>query len=158
MINPYCFTDEDTKTGSNIIIDSHNFSHANSILSIIPIYPDFGSETKYINKIFKKMATIYDRLINQNKCKSRIIFSASSYKIDEEDQRCDEIELCINLNIYHNLTETDINNIDVKSQLEHQIPIQKQRIQDGFLIKLIHWKSDFIKQENWMDQTMLKFL
>ena len=31
------------------------------------------------------------------------------------------------MNINNNLTETDINNIDVKSQLEHQIQIQKTK-------------------------------
>ena len=41
--------------------------------------------------------------------------------INEEDQRSDETELFINLNINNNLTETDINYIDVQSQLEHQI-------------------------------------
>ena len=47
--------------------------------------------------------------------------------INEEDQRNDEIELFINLNINSNLTETDINNIDVKSQLEHQIQVQETK-------------------------------
>ena len=42
------------------------------------------------------MATIYARLINQKKFKYHILFSASFYKIIEEDQRCDEIELFIN--------------------------------------------------------------
>ena len=62
------------------------------------------------------MATIYARLINQYKLKYHILFSASFYKINEEYQRSDEIELFINLNLYHNLTETDIDNIDVISQ------------------------------------------
>ena len=69
------------------------------------------------------MATIYARLKNQYKFKYHILFSASFYEINEEDQRKDEIETFINLNTIQNLTETDINNIDVKSQLEHQIQI-----------------------------------
>ena len=73
------------------------------------------------------MATIYARLINQYKFKHHILFSASFYKINEEDQRSDEIELSINLKINNNLTETDINNIDVKSQLEHQIQVQETK-------------------------------
>ena len=73
------------------------------------------------------MATIYARLINQNKFKCHILFSESFYKINEEDQRSDEIELLINLNINNNLTESHIDNIDVKSQLEHQIQIQETK-------------------------------
>ena len=73
------------------------------------------------------IATIYSKLINQYNFKYHILFSASFYKINEEDQRCDEIELFINLNISNNLTETDINDIDVKSQLEHQVQIQETK-------------------------------
>ena len=58
MINPYHFIDENLKTGFKINLDSHNINHANSILSIIPIYPDFGIETRYINKSLKETATI----------------------------------------------------------------------------------------------------
>ena len=67
------------------------------------------------------MATIYARLLKQYKFKYHIIFSASFYKINEEDQRSDEIELLFILIINHNLKKSDIDNIDVKSQLEHQI-------------------------------------
>ena len=41
----------------------------------------------------------------------------------------DETELFINLNINHNLTQTDIDNINVKSPLEHQI--QQQEMTDS---------------------------
>ena len=61
------------------------------------------------------MATIYARLMNQYKFRYHILFSVSFYEINEEDQRRDEIELFFNLNINHKLTETDIDNIDVKS-------------------------------------------
>ena len=46
---------------------------------------------------------------------------------DEENQALDESELFINSNIIHNLTETDIDNIDIKSPLEHQIQQQKMK-------------------------------
>ena len=71
------------------------------------------------------MATIYANLINQHKFKYHIKNSASLYKIKKEDQKNDEIELIKNLNISYILTETDIINIDVRSQLEHQIQIQE---------------------------------
>ena len=70
------------------------------------------------------MSTIYARILNQCKCKYHILFSASFYKNNEEDQRDIETEYFVNLITNHNLTETDVKNIDVKSQLEHQIQIQ----------------------------------
>ena len=39
-------------------------------------------------------------------------------KQDEDNQLLDETQLFINLNINHNLTETDIDNIDIISPLE----------------------------------------
>ena len=127
MINPYCFIYESLKIFFKINLESHNNNQANSILSITPMYRDFGIETRYINKILKEMATIYARLINQYKFIYHILFSARFYKINEEDQRSDEFELFINLNPNHDITESDIDNIDVKSQLEHQIQIQETK-------------------------------
>ena len=62
------------------------------------------------------MATMYARLINQYKFRFLILFSASSYKLIEKDQRSDEIELFANLKNNHNLTNTDINDFDANSQ------------------------------------------
>ena len=67
------------------------------------------------------MSFIYARLKNQYNFKCQTIFSARYDKQGENDQLLDETELFINLIINHNLTETDINNIDVKSPLEQQI-------------------------------------
>ena len=115
MNNPYYFFDEKLKNGFKIILEIHKTIHAISLLKIIPNFPDIGFETRFINKILKEMATIYGRLINQYRFKYHILFSASFYKIDEEDQKSDEIELFNNLNTINKMTETDINNIDVKS-------------------------------------------
>ena len=120
MINPYYFIDENLKNGFKINLESHNISHANSILTFTPKIPEFVFEYRYINKIVKELSIIYARLINQYKFKYHTLFSASFYKINEEDQRSIEIEICINSKINHNLTESDIENIDVTSQLEHQ--------------------------------------
>ena len=121
MIDPYYFIDGNLKNGSKIFLEGHNINHANSVLTITPIYSDFGIETRYINKILKEMATIYARLINEYKFKCHILFSGSFYKVNEEDQRSDEIKFFINLNINRILTETDFKSLDVKSQIEHQI-------------------------------------
>ena len=61
----------------------------------------------------------------------------SFYKINEQDQRSDEIELNINLNINHKLTESAIDNIDVRSQLEHQIQVQETR-ESGWIFDKIN--------------------
>ena len=115
MVIPSYFNDEKLKTGFKSSLESHRINHAISLLNIIPNSPDIGIETSYIIKILKEMATIYARLINQNKFKCHILLSASFYKIDEEDQKSDEIELVIGLNTNNKMTETDINKIDVKS-------------------------------------------
>ena len=93
MINPYYFIDKNLKIGFKINLESHNISHANSILTITPNFPDIGIELRYINKITKEMSVTYARLINQYKFKYHTLFSASFYKINEEDQRDNEIEL-----------------------------------------------------------------
>ena len=83
--------------------------------------------------------------MNQYKFKYHKILSAIFYMINEEDQRSDEIELFNNLNINHNLTETDNNNIDVKSQLEHQIQIQETKESGCVFEKLNSMKTKFLK-------------
>ena len=44
MINPYYFIDEKLKNGFKINLESHNISHANSILNITPNFQEFGIE------------------------------------------------------------------------------------------------------------------
>ena len=61
MINPYYFIDKNLKIGFKINLESHNFSHANSILTITPNFPEFGIEFRYINKILKELSVIYAR-------------------------------------------------------------------------------------------------
>ena len=73
--------------------------------------------------------------MNQNKYKYHKIFSASFYKINEEDQRSDETEISNNLNMNHNLTEADLNNFDIKSQIEHQIQNQGTKKVVGYSMK-----------------------
>ena len=145
MINPYYFIDENLKIGFKINLESHNFSHVNSILIITPNFPKFGIEFRYINKIVKELSVIYARLINQYKFKYHSLFSASFYKINEEDQRNNEIELFMNLKINNNLTESDINNIDVRSQLEQQIQVQETKESGWIFDKNYSMKISFYK-------------
>ena len=145
MINPYYFIDENLKNGFKINLESHNFNHANSILTITPNVPEFGIELRYIYKIVKELSVIYSRLINQYKFKYNTLFSASFYEINEQDQRKNEIEVYMNLNINHNLTESDIDNIDVRSQLEHQIQNQEMKESGWIFDKINSMKISFYK-------------
>ena len=129
MINPYYFTDRNLKVGFKINLDSHHINHANSKLTITPKYPEFGIEVRYINKIMKELSLIYARLINQYKFRYQTVFSARFDKQKEDNQVLDETELFFNLNINHILTQTHIDNIDVRSPLEHQI--QQQEMKDS---------------------------
>ena len=91
------------------------------------------------------MATIYARLINQNRFNYHIFFSARFYKINEEYQRSVETEIFFNLNFNNSLTENDINDIDVKSQLEHQIQIQETKESGWMFDKTNSMKIKFYK-------------
>ena len=102
------------KIGFKINLESHNIDHATSILTITPSFLEFGIKFRYINEIIKELSVIYVGLIDHYIFNYHALFSASFYNINEEDQRNTETELYINPNINHNLTETDIDNIDVK--------------------------------------------
>ena len=143
--NPYYFIDENLKNGFKINSKSHNISHAISILTITPNFLEFGIEFRYINKIVKELSVIYARLLNQYKFKYHTLFSASFYKINEEDQRYNEIELYMNLKINHNLTEFDIDKSDVRSQLEHQIQIEETKESGWMFDKINSMKISFYK-------------
>ena len=108
------------KKGFNINLDNHHINHANSNITITPHFPELGLETKYINKIIKELSVIYARLINQNIFKYQTVFSARFDEQAEDNQVLDETELFINLKINHILTQSDLDNIDVVSQLDYQ--------------------------------------
>ena len=96
--------DEILKIGFKVVLEIHNFNHANSLLNIIPNFPDIGVKKRYNKKNSKELSVIYARLINQYKFKYHIFFTGSFYTINEEDQRSDEIELYNNFDINNNLT------------------------------------------------------
>ena len=148
MVNiPDYFIDENLKNGFKNNLESHNITQANSFLTFTPNFPEFGIEFRYIKKFIKELSVVYARLINQYKIKYHTTFSARFYKTNEEYQRKNEIELYINLNINHNLTESDINNIDVISQLEHQIQIQETKESGWIFDKINSMKISFYKTE-----------
>ena len=74
MLNPYYFTDRKLIVRFKINLDSHHINHANSKLTVLPNFIEFGIETMYINKIMKELSVIYARLINQYKFKYQTVF------------------------------------------------------------------------------------
>ena len=106
-------------------------------MTITPNVPEFGTKFRYIRKFVKELSLIYASLINQYIFKNHTLFSASFYKFNEEDKRKNEIELFMNLKTNHNLTESDIDNIDVRSQLDHQILVQESR-ESGWIFDKIN--------------------
>ena len=158
LINPQYFTDEVLKIGFKSNLDGHSINHANSLLNIILVCPDFGIETRYNNKILRDMAMIYAKWINLYKFKNLLSFSASFHKINEEDERSVEIELFINLNIIQNLSETDIDNIDNKSQLDCQIQIQETKESGWFSDKISSMKIRFYKKAKLIGSSYVKIL
>ena len=127
IINQYYFTDRAIQVGFNISLDIHHISHSNYKLSIQPIFPEFAIEPQYIKEILIELSVIYARLIIQYKFKYQTVFSAKFDEHDENNHVLDATELFITLSNSHNLKETDIDNIDIKSPLEHQIQIQEMK-------------------------------
>ena len=124
MISPNFFTDRNLDVGFNITLESHHINHANSILTFKPKYPEFRIEIPNITKIMKELSIFCASLLNQYKFKYQIVFSA---RFDKQDEVLDETELFNNLKINHNLTESDLDKIDVRSPLEHQIQQQEMK-------------------------------
>ena len=129
MINPYYFSDRNLKVAYKINLDSHHINHLNSKLTISSNFENTGIEFRFINKIMREMSIIYARLINQYKFRYQTVFSARFDKQDEDGQLLDETELFINLNINQNLTQSDIDNINITFSLERQI--QQQEMKDS---------------------------
>ena len=126
-------------------------------LTITPNFSAFGIEFRYINEIMKELSVIYARLINQYKFKHHTLFSASFYKINEEDQRHNEVELYINLKINHNVTESDIDIIDVRYQLEHQIQNQEMKESGWIFDKINSMKISFHKTTELNGSSYVKY-
>ena len=66
-------------------------------------------------------------MTNQKNFIIQTIVPARFDKQDEDNQVLEETELINNLNINHILTEAELDNIDIKSPLEHQIQAQEMK-------------------------------
>ena len=74
MLNPYYFSQR-YEPQYKIILDSHHMNHLNSKITIKSKY-DLPIQINDTKNILREMSNIYARLINQNKFKYQVVFSA----------------------------------------------------------------------------------
>ena len=91
------------------------------------------------------MAGVYATLENQYKFKNPTVFSARFDKQEEDNQVLDDTEIFINLNNNHKLPETDNDNIDIESLLEHRIQNQEMKSSGWNFDKIISMTILFYK-------------
>ena len=150
MINPYYFSDRNLQVAYKINLDSHHINHLNSKVTITSNFENTGIEFRFINKIMREMSIIYARLINQYKFRYQTVFSARFDKQNEDGLLLDETELFINLNINQNLTQSDIDNINITFPLERQI--QQQEMKDsGWRFDKLYSMTIYFYKTNEMD-------
>ena len=131
----------------------------NHIISKITVTTKFlGNEKVHVNNIVKEMAKLYATLVNEYKFEYQTVFSAGIVKQNENDQYLDEIDFYNNLNNNQNLTQSDFDNIDIRSQLERRIQNQNQdTIDSGWrFVKIDSMTRFFYKTTRLNGSTSLK--
>ena len=72
----------------------------------------------YIDKLFKELSHIYAKFINQYKFKNQLSFMLLFCKFEEDGDIRKEAEMTIHLNMTNNLTQSEIDNVDIQWDLE----------------------------------------
>ena len=156
MINPYYFSDRILKVAYKINLDSHHINHLNSRLTNTSNFENTGIEFRFINEIMREMSIIYARLMNQYKFRYQVVFSARFDKQDEDNQLLDETELFINLNIIQNITQSDLDNINITFPLERRIQQQEMKDSGWGFDKLYSMTIYFNKTNDLNDSNYIK--
>ena len=78
-------------------------------------------EIRYVNKTIKEIVNICARLLNQWKFNYQVLLLARFDKQDEDRQVLNEIAFFNNMKIIRILTHFDIDNNNIKFQLERQL-------------------------------------
>ena len=112
--NQYYFTDRKLKIAYDINIDNHHDKHANSMITITSKFNNIGIDISHINKLMEEISHIYAKLINQYKFKYQSTFLVLFNKYGEDNEITSEVQLPITLGITHNLTQTEIDNINIQ--------------------------------------------
>ena len=71
----------------------------------------------FIDKIFKEMAHIYSQFVKQYKLKYQLSFMLLFYKFEEDGDIRKEAEMAVTLNMTNNLTQSEIDNVDIQWDL-----------------------------------------
>ena len=112
------FTDNILNIAYDITVDSHHKKNLNSQITITSKFDTFGIEMYYIDKIFKEMSHIYAKFINQYKFKYQLSFMLLFYKLEEDGDIRKEAEMPITLNMTNNLTQSEIDNVNIQWNVE----------------------------------------
>ena len=72
----------------------------------------------YINEIFKEVAHIYAKYINQYKFKYQLTFMLLFNKFEENGDIKKEVEITVTLFLTNNLTQSEIGNVNIQWDLE----------------------------------------
>ena len=115
----YKFTDNILNTAYDITVDRHHKKDLNSQITITSKFDNIiGIEIYHINDIFKEMAHIYAKFINQYKFKYQLSFMLLFNNFEEDGDIRKEEEMVVNLNMTNNLTQSEIDNVDFQRDLE----------------------------------------
>ena len=118
----YKFHDNTLDISYDITVDRHHKKNLNSQITVTSKFYDiFGIEMYYINDIFKEMAHIYAKFIIQYKFKYQLSFMLLFYKFEEDGDIRKEAEMTINMKMTNNLTQSEIDNVDIQWDLEARI-------------------------------------
>ena len=98
----YKFTDIILNTAYDITVDRHHKKDLNSQITITSKFDNTGIEMYYIDEIFKEMAHIYAKFINQCKFKYQLSFMLLFCNFEEDDDIRREAEMTVNLNMTNN--------------------------------------------------------
>ena len=119
--NRYYFTDRILKDAYGINIDNHHNENANSTITITSKFNNIGIDINHIKKIMEEMSYVYAKFINQYNFKYQLTFLVLFNKSGEDNEITSEIELPITLSNTHNLTQSQIDNINIRWDLENRI-------------------------------------
>ena len=101
----------------------------------------------------REMVLIYAGLLSQSKLNFQTMFLSRFFKLDEDDQVLDEVELYNNLNINRNLTESDIDSINLRSQLDQLIQNQEIKV-SGWIFDKSNSMTMYIFWTYWNERNI----
>ena len=112
------FSDDINNKIYDISVDRHHKKNLNSQITTTSKFNETGIEMYYIDEIVKEMSHIYAKFINQYRFKYQLSFMLLFYKLEEDGDTRREAEMSINLSMITNLTQSEIDNVNIHWDLE----------------------------------------